>query len=1179
MTDVEILKALKKDYDDGRVSVLVGSGFTKNAYAGASNWAELLKEMVGELYGTEITMKPDYKEFLRKKGYLKVVDEYIEHRGCREAIEVYIEEHIPYVKKIGETKEGKNSYILSTDSSVTLTEDDFRTHIALLKCDNLQNVFTTNYDNFIETAYSLSKGKGMEVIKSDYDLSSKRMNDSIFKIHGSLIEKDKTLEEHFEFDGDKSRRYIISTEDYRDYKQKHEAFSYYMRIALLAGKFCLIGFSGDDPNYKGWLEWVKDVLDKEPKKENDPNKEKEEFEKISDDTKVYLIDLSEKEQSTEQKLYNQNHRITVLRLLNKDVTSEFNIVLGKGEGEGKKLCSHLNNRFLSQGEKIKALFGLLFCYLRQDKEEKGITKDKEIDGLLKKLPVDMQTEKEDSPSTICKRIINLQQKNKGIDEEAKKLIKLREETRFLANVDNLGYIARSIIRKYDLRKANLSDMERYVFLMAKYDCGEIIIYPDNDERRKALFPLSGHEGYDLLSKIRKRIRTLEADSLRYRRKSDADFHENVLRYMYNLEFSQAKKVLAKWEPKGRYIAIKASMNFPFVYNEDIEKLKEYIDKAKGQERYLAINIYDFISLKIPSDYDKSEFKTNKTEGYNEITDNIFRHLIKEDEDLDAYGKETQKVIIGGNDVEPKQYHSLRLLNFLADTGILPVYGILYVMNIKKWYAAFSYLVTQYPYPCLFYSCLFDDKKVLKRIGQDYIYSKELYDKVPELLKKCLSAIISKDTPLQIKIGLQFIAAEFYEAVKEDLWIDDYVKILEKDKKDNISHPSYRTGFERNAMYGMIALQNEDNISRVLTVCLQLMSDYAKDKDRMSEVMPMSLRTDRLESLNAEQCDLLKNIIVKVDFEEIIPLLTKLKYSNILPEDVQTDVSAKMEEALGSKSLSRGNLYNIASFSVGNDAMMSKAKQAIISRNVWQELRDGKIRHMTDVFPIMGLRDKYRWAEDELEKLKDQLKESFKGMTSQLNSCWSPFLHYDELLRTMSLFLKEYGTTAEDKQIADEINDNLAKMRGWSSLRDVLYSDKPGMIEDALKDLNYLMATKEFSEYKQYFDIVLGNVVRKNKPKLSDSLMYVARVLHKDKDKILKESSYVDNLKLILKNFDPDYLREDNLIVRIAMPALISIAEDLGDNLDKQDEALNKWLADDLKTKYNNDYRDWVKVVI
>ena len=91
---------------------------------------------------------------------------------------------------------------------------------------------------------------------NDYELSKLSTKRGLIKVHGDLA-KD-SLDTNYGFDNDKSRRYVISEEDYATYEQRHQAFSYQMRTGLLTGVFCLIGFSGNDPNFLGWLEWMKD---------------------------------------------------------------------------------------------------------------------------------------------------------------------------------------------------------------------------------------------------------------------------------------------------------------------------------------------------------------------------------------------------------------------------------------------------------------------------------------------------------------------------------------------------------------------------------------------------------------------------------------------------------------------------------------------------------------------------------------------------------------------------------------------------------------------------------------------------------------------------------------------------------------------------------------------------------
>lgn len=139
------------------------------------------------------------------------------------------------------------------------------------------------------------------VCDKDYKLSRLGNNKGIIKIHGSLA--NDSLSAPFEFDNDKSIRYIISKEDYDTYAAKHQAFSYLMRTSLLINSFLLIGFSGNDPNFLGWLEWMKDVLDKDI---NSYDKKKK--------AKVYLVTIDKEEIPNDRQLFYRNHRIKVFNI-------------------------------------------------------------------------------------------------------------------------------------------------------------------------------------------------------------------------------------------------------------------------------------------------------------------------------------------------------------------------------------------------------------------------------------------------------------------------------------------------------------------------------------------------------------------------------------------------------------------------------------------------------------------------------------------------------------------------------------------------------------------------------------------------------------------------------------------------------------------------------------------------
>lgn len=106
------------------------------------------------------------------------------------------------------------------------------------------DVFTTNYDTLLERACASILSKRFDVVVNKDDLIySKRPR--IIKLHGSFPSQ---------------RPFIISEEDYRKYPKEFAPFVNTVQQSLLENTLCLIGFSGDDPNFLQWLGWIRDNL-------------------------------------------------------------------------------------------------------------------------------------------------------------------------------------------------------------------------------------------------------------------------------------------------------------------------------------------------------------------------------------------------------------------------------------------------------------------------------------------------------------------------------------------------------------------------------------------------------------------------------------------------------------------------------------------------------------------------------------------------------------------------------------------------------------------------------------------------------------------------------------------------------------------------------------------------------
>lgn len=105
-------------------------------------------------------------------------------------------------------------------------------------------VLTTNWDTLLERASAEVHQPVYSLVSKQEDLSSAR-SPRIVKLHGTI---------------DLTKELVFTQEDYRKYPQHHAAFVNFSRQVFIENELCLVGFSGDDPNFLQWAGWVRDHL-------------------------------------------------------------------------------------------------------------------------------------------------------------------------------------------------------------------------------------------------------------------------------------------------------------------------------------------------------------------------------------------------------------------------------------------------------------------------------------------------------------------------------------------------------------------------------------------------------------------------------------------------------------------------------------------------------------------------------------------------------------------------------------------------------------------------------------------------------------------------------------------------------------------------------------------------------
>jgi len=1138
MTEKQILEQLKRKYNAEMVSALVGAGFTKNAYPKALSWTELLVDLVEEAYDTELhEMYQQYthrrfgvdvepyeackdgfiKRIIARDGYLNVVSRYIEHKGIREAIDYYIETHNPYFYKRPD-----GTYGVKGDDETILTDKDLTIHQRFLN-GKWQYIFTTNFDNALEFTNE-QFDMGYVTIKADYEMSQKKMARSIVKIHGTLIPFDETLSRPYVFDGDHSGRYIISREDFDNYFKRHEAFSYLLRVALLSGSYCLLGFSGDDPNFKSWLNWVKDILDKDSKTEK-PKTGTDNDEQLvkpgEDDIKVFLVLTDNKPLSEEQKLYYKNHHIGVIHL----DTPEIRAVLGYSEIADVSIkvdhfLKHIVGTYVDASDELQ----------------------------------ETQTPKP-SISSIWRKIYDKLSSKKAIDEEVQELHAERKEQRFVKNSSIQEFILDDLLKKDVLK---LTDADKKTMLYILSDIG--LTTNSISDNIAGLM-----EGDSEWQEMKIHEATLMAEDDLLPENEDFHVHENILRSFYHFDFKTAKVLMDSWQPQGKYRGVKASLNYFFNRNESMKLLDSVIMNSESEvEKYTASFFYNCLHSGFIAAYPLNVFKNKGLIGLNDVLLSIIQELKNKNVEINTYGTETVYISADGEDHVDRTNlkNSFRFLNLVSREGFNLCYGISNVINVADWYTVFKNLYCYYPYPCLYYSCQYNNNKVLKRIGQDFAFEESLKDVLADLLHMILKALSSHDTPGTMMSGMLQVGSQLFFGMKETFWFDEfyhYFSTTYVEEEGKYLYSGDSSAFVGNAL---VCIHDKENVSKIVTVLLRL---FDKMPDDVIDKLEYRTRLNKLDGLTDDHLVQVEQIVNKSKFRNVTLLLSILNDNHLLPKEIrETFVRSYIVKEEELRSSDNTTLLNFCILADGMDDVVPKLKDIILERNIWDSGVGMKWISDAKPFYIMHLGKSFVWSLEEFMKIYDNLKTNLNKLTKKVleEALWGR--EYRFLLMEMKCFSDKNVIDEKDK---NDIEEKLAIILHYKRLDEGLYSGDPVAVENATDELNQRFRKGLFDENREFFDVLLNKCTMMKTPGLSDCLVTISVAVHFCSDAIKKDASLLNALYRLLLQYKDKDLRDLDLQVIHAGHSLLVIAELLS-TTNLNDENVSYWLNNSNLTRLN-----------
>jgi len=974
-----------------------------------------------------------------------------------------------------------------------------------------------------------------------------KKNGNIIKLHGSVRTNPA---DPYGFDNDARTHYVISKEDFESYPNKHEAFTQLMRIALLQESFCLLGFSGIDPNFLAWIGWVRDVV-----------KRKTETETVDEDDKIYLIDVLDKPVEAEKALFHLNHRIAFIPLAHPDCRFFLETQTG---------------RKLPDNPQPKQFVELFLDYLS-------------LETMPSKIKIAFEVFQQDRYQQLWqKNLLRLTLQgdldNSYLFNKADEFSKLRKYNRIPANAHNIidRYNVLNLLEgKLNNAKNDTEELARLIsfatdileeqHLQVKNIFGESTTFYDLIHLAKT----TNHEKYPMLLLINLRDAIWANDDDRFENASkqlktyDLEYIKQEFEYLrilhafFNLRFSDAIVLLSAWVPQAHWVIKKAGMllltdrdaALPLVRSERPETVQETVYQLQflgfasiGSGAFLARTRYNELAGELT-------YEGLKDADYN--LNQILNKLNRIDKKIVPYGYNkftTSRTISFGG--ENDWALSQMFFRILAETGFpLSMPGV----SLKDWkdvHAALFLAHPSVPYPVIYYLFQYRDEKLIIRLAQDFATNTDLANELIRIFTNISHLFFDRRSPAQYKEnGLTFLS-ELINVLEPSVWEPFFIRVWKKLIKEKllfVERHHFKNIFIEN---GLRLIQSTKTAVMVINDSLSALIGNEIGVEQQAIVRYFySLNFNETikerggivgKGLNESNLAALTEAI-SGDID-LLFIFGNLNFS--LSQAQQNAITCQLTNLSTFQSQNERVWRIVLYFAQGRKEIIANVKNSIIdSPRLWDAgFTEQGLSGTNNYIPISQLQrvnniSTIDWSVNDLEILYGRLKETLSKIERWLNKETDNFSDFKGILEEMAFFLSAEKNRLTDKTEYDEVVQRVGKLyakeKRYASIREGLLSSEKEEFTTALSETFYqLYYFHNINELDFELKNVLNKVLLQSEPGLAEALSTVIDWFSSQKSNI-KSKKYEEILLEILKQYqrqapkDIDFPFLESNLIRLA----------------------------------------------
>lgn len=724
------------------------------------------------------------------------------------------------------------------------------------------------------------------------------------------------------------------------------------------------------------------------------------------------------------------------------------------------------------------------------------------------------------------------------------------------------------------RQEPWSEQYQKAFLMALSDKGLwLSMYGDNIPE-----VTNGIMERPLALKLEKRAVTLTKAPLFNEEILDITQSENydemILRCAFALDFDGLKKLVDEWQVSGFWTARKALWANLFGKNKEVLKpLHDYLKDGSDDvlnEKFIATVVYNVVNGDFMDRVSYERFLENGLDGISTILAYITDQIEQKQEKVKVYGIH-QRYIIGGEDTKSLP-EALRLIRTIIEAGVLPNFRFTSFLSGTNWLKVVRTLFCFMPYPMIFYSLLYTDEKLLKRVGQEYAFSddEDVIKALPDIQQRLLSAIGKENTP-RIYIGLYLITSELYVALKEEVWYglfrDNVLKFF--CRGDVVKNVSYRDPICVNVMEGLRYIRSTERRVESFKI---LVSALSLNPYVVSAIIHDCLYVDEALMRNGEFLASLKDVISTYPLKETYLVAGKFGYR----KDADEELRLLIEEVAKKDKLDFGSETDeaicVLSYVVRDAETRARLREILLRSDMWYcGISD---KSYTDPHPIgLETADKaIGWSTEDWSRIKDNMLQNIALMTRDDGHSQGIAVHfrkqYIKLLSEMNRFIEKLTETG-DFDVADvkaKIDSILLELRKYGHVGEALSSTDYEKVVDGVWNLRDRFVVKGVEGSKDEIALLINRCMIQAPTALEHCISLLAAFVE-DKPKEMIEA-FAPQLLMLLKRYAQEFDYQELFVKATAVYAWMrQIARALFEDY-KDDAAVQYWLEDAMVNRFN-----------